>query len=96
MPKDINPFAVLNNPSVSYFTKYIIYKGLKKDPVDAVSDVELALKVLKEVMNERLSATEQLDKFQKLWQSLVLPGYIGNPPTVANPSVPANKPPTHD
>jgi hypothetical protein len=39
---------VLDDPSVSYFTKTIIREGLKKDPVDAVAYVELALLVLKE------------------------------------------------
>ena len=40
--------SVLADPSVSYFTKKIIREGLKKDPVDAVAYVELALQVLKE------------------------------------------------
>jgi hypothetical protein len=39
---------VLDDPSVSYFTKTIIREGLEKDPVDAVAYVELALLVLKE------------------------------------------------
>ena len=41
---------VLDDPSVSYFTKQIIREGLEKDPVDAVAYVELALQVLKEEM----------------------------------------------
>ena len=40
--------SVLDDPSVSYFTKTIIREGLEKDPVDAVAYVELALLVLKE------------------------------------------------
>lgn len=40
--------SVLDDPSVSYFTKNIIREGLEKDPVDAVAYVELALLVLKE------------------------------------------------
>ena len=39
---------VLDDPSVSYFTKQIIREGLEKDPVDAVAYVELALLMLKE------------------------------------------------
>jgi hypothetical protein len=42
--------SVPADPSVSYFTKKIIREGLKKDPVDAVAYVELALQVLKEEM----------------------------------------------
>jgi hypothetical protein len=42
---------VLDDPSVSYFTKQIIREGLEKDPVDAVAYVELALLILKEKMN---------------------------------------------
>ena len=41
---------VLDDPSVSNFTKQIIHEGLEKDPVDAVAYVELALQVLKEEM----------------------------------------------
>ena len=41
-------YSVLDDPSVSYFTKKIIREGLEKDPVDAVVYVELALLVLKE------------------------------------------------
>jgi hypothetical protein len=39
---------VLDDPSVSNFTKQIIHEGLEKDPVDAVAYIELALLVLKE------------------------------------------------
>ena len=39
---------VLDDPSVSYFTKQIIREGLEKDPVDAVAYVEFALLILKE------------------------------------------------
>ena len=39
---------VLNDLSVSFFTKNIIREGLGKDPVDAVAYVELALLILKE------------------------------------------------
>ena len=45
---------VLDDPSVSYFTKNIIHEGLEKDTVDAVADIETALEVVKEVCNERL------------------------------------------
>ena len=38
---------VLDDPSVSYFTKQIIREGLEKDPVDAVAYVELALLIIK-------------------------------------------------
>jgi hypothetical protein len=48
--------SVLDDPSVSYFTKNIIREGLEKDPVDAVAYVELALLILKE---------ELLSKFYK-------------------------------
>jgi len=48
--------SVLDDPSVSYFTKNIIREGLEKDPVDAVTYVELALLILKE---------ELLSKFYK-------------------------------
>ena len=41
-------YSVLDDPSVSYFTKKIIREGLEKDPVDAVAYVELALLILKE------------------------------------------------
>jgi hypothetical protein len=47
---------VLEDPSVSDFTKNIIREGLEKDPVDAVAYVELALLILKE---------ELLSKFYK-------------------------------
>jgi hypothetical protein len=40
--------SVLDDPSVSYFTKTIIREGMEKDPVDAIAYVELALLVLKE------------------------------------------------
>lgn len=40
---------VLNDPSVSFFTKDIIEKGLNKDCLDAVKYVELALNALKVV-----------------------------------------------
>jgi hypothetical protein len=46
--KDTKLFKVLNDPSVSYFTKQIITDGLKKDPVDCIAYVKLALKTLKE------------------------------------------------
>jgi len=39
---------ILDDPSVSYFTKNIIHEYLEKDTVDAVAYVELALVVLKE------------------------------------------------
>jgi hypothetical protein len=44
---------VLDDPSVSYFTKSIIREGLEKDPVDAVAYVELALQILKEEMQSK-------------------------------------------
>jgi hypothetical protein len=46
-------FKVLNDPSIHNFTKQIIRDGLKKDPVDAVADVKLALKILKEEFHFR-------------------------------------------
>jgi hypothetical protein len=46
--------SVLNDPSVSYFTKNIIREGLEKDPVDAVAYVELALAILKEELLSKL------------------------------------------
>ena len=45
---------VLDDPSVSYFTKNIIREGLEKDPVDAVAYVELALFILKEELLSKL------------------------------------------
>jgi hypothetical protein len=51
--KDTNLFKVLNDPSVHNFTKQIIRDGLAKDPVDAVGDVKLALKVLKKEFHWR-------------------------------------------
>jgi len=45
---------VLDDPSVSYFTKNIIREGLEKDPVDAVAYVELALLILKEELLSKL------------------------------------------
>jgi hypothetical protein len=89
---DTKLFVVLNDPSVHNFTKQIIRDGLTKDPVDAVSDVETALEVLKEVMNERLGIK---DKSIFPWRNEVV-YIVGNPPTVAKPSNPANKPLTHD
>jgi 1-aminocyclopropane-1-carboxylate deaminase/D-cysteine desulfhydrase-like pyridoxal-dependent ACC family enzyme len=46
--------SVLNDLSVSYFTKNIIREGLEKDPVDAVAYVELALEILKEELLSKL------------------------------------------
>ena len=43
---------VLNDPSVRNFTKEIIKKGLDRDIVDSIRDVELALKCLKEMYEE--------------------------------------------
>ena len=43
---------VLNDDGVHYFCKEIIKTGLTKDPVDAVYDCELALRVLKENMEQ--------------------------------------------
>ena len=45
---------VLDDPSVSYFTKQIIQEGLEKDPVDAVAYVELALLIIKEELLSKL------------------------------------------
>ena len=45
---------VLDDPSVSNFTKQIIHEGLEKDPVDAVAYVELALEILKEELLSKL------------------------------------------
>ena len=45
---------VLDDPSVSNFTKQIIHEGLEKDPVDAVAYVELALLILKEELLSKL------------------------------------------
>jgi len=42
---------VMESPSVHFWTKEIIREGLNKDCVDAVYDVELALKVLRARMN---------------------------------------------
>jgi hypothetical protein len=50
--------SVLDDPSVSYFTKNIIREGLEKDPVDAVAYVELALLVLKEEMLAKIYKLE--------------------------------------
>jgi hypothetical protein len=50
--------SVLDDPSVSYFTKNIIREGLEKDPVDAVAHVELALLVLKEEMLAKIYKLE--------------------------------------
>ena len=46
--------SVLEDPSVSDFTKNIIREGLEKDPVDAVAYVELALEILKEELLSKL------------------------------------------
>ena len=46
--------SVLEDPSVSFFTKNIIREGLEKDPVDAVAYVELALEILKEELLSKL------------------------------------------
>ena len=46
--------SVLEDPSVSFFTKNIIREGLEKDPVDAVAYVELALEILKEELLSQL------------------------------------------
>ena len=45
---------VLDDPSVSNFTKQIIHEGLEKDPVDAVAYVELALEILKEELLSKI------------------------------------------
>jgi hypothetical protein len=45
---------VLDDPSVSNFTKQIIHEGLEKDPVDAIAYVELALLILKEELLSKL------------------------------------------
>ena len=45
---------VLDDPSVSNFTKQIIHEGLEKDPVDAVAYVELALLILKQELLSKL------------------------------------------
>ena len=45
---------VLDDPSVSNFTKQIIHEGLEKDPVDPVAYVELALLILKEELLSKL------------------------------------------
>ena len=45
---------VLDDLSVSNFTKQIIHEGLEKDPVDAVAYVELALEILKEELLSKL------------------------------------------
>ena len=46
--------TVLKSETVHGFTKEIIIQALRRDPVDAVADIELALEVVKEVCNERL------------------------------------------
>ena len=43
---------VLNSIGTHFFTIDIIKQGLSKDKVDAVRDVELALEMLKLVMND--------------------------------------------
>ncbi len=43
---------VMSGDSVHNFTKDIIREGLTKDPLDAVRDCELALRCLKEHMEE--------------------------------------------
>ena len=45
---------VLDDPSVSNFTKQIIHEALEKDTVDAVAYVELALLILKEELLSKL------------------------------------------
>jgi hypothetical protein len=50
--------SVLDDPSVSYFTKTIIREGLEKDLVDAVADVELALLILKEELLTKIYKCE--------------------------------------
>ncbi len=42
---------LLNDPTIHDFTKTIVRVGLTKDCVDAVSDVQCALIVLKKVMD---------------------------------------------
>lgn len=45
---------LLDSYSVHFFTQEIITKGLRKDPVDAVHDVQLALDALKMVADDTL------------------------------------------
>jgi hypothetical protein len=47
--------TILNSESVHFFAKEIIRLGLDKDCVDAVSDVQLALNLLRKVQEECLS-----------------------------------------
>jgi transposase len=54
---------VLDDPSASYFTKQIIREGLEKDPVDAVTYVELALLILKEELLSKLDIHMILDNY---------------------------------
>jgi len=46
---------ILSSDSVHDFTKEIIRKGLKKDSLDAYTDVELAAQTLKFVMLGRIA-----------------------------------------
>lgn len=43
---------VMNSYDVRSFTKHVIREGLTKDPLDAVRDCELALRVLEERLHE--------------------------------------------
>jgi hypothetical protein len=44
--------AVMESPSVSFFTKQIIRDGLQKDCLDAVNYVQLAVDALKRVQDD--------------------------------------------
>ena len=50
----MNAFKAMNDTTVHDFTKQIITVALTKDPVDAVADIELALEVVKETVDEFL------------------------------------------
>ena len=45
---DTMAYAVLQDPCVRKFTKDIIRQASTKDPVDAIADIKLALRVLEE------------------------------------------------
>ena len=47
--------GILGDPGVHYFTKKIIEEGLKRDMVDAVYDIKLALEVLEDRMYQTLN-----------------------------------------
>lgn len=44
--------TILEDPSISFFTKEIINKGLNKDVVDAYHSTKLATDILEQVMKD--------------------------------------------